>query len=365
MKVHIAETVEGIFACDEGGRELWKRTFPPAERLKKIEQIISGEPTAEHLQLIEELSKRGYTVFVLESKEMLARLTQRFPNLRFEVAFPNPAGKLARKNLSKLPAKQVSDIASPLVLQKIRHELGRSESIVALGVRVMENIEKHVNAIASILFELYLHHFPEIEDLSLDLPQRLKIISIGSRHELQEAGLEEFGQVGSKILEMASHSVGSELNPDVLQLMKSCAKNLLEALELKQEIEKQLGSLMSEIAPNTSAILGGVLAAKMLSKVGGLEELGRMTASHLQVLGAEKALFRALKTKGKRPKHGLIFLHPLVRGAPKKVRGKIARALANKLAIAARVDATTKRFIGDELSADLQRKVEEILHGEA
>ncbi|MGQ9788446.1 MAG: C/D box methylation guide ribonucleoprotein complex aNOP56 subunit, partial [Candidatus Hadarchaeaceae archaeon] len=93
---------------------------------------------------------------------------------------------------------------------------------------------------------------------------------------------------------------------------------------------------------------------------GGIQELSRMPASTIQVLGAEKALFRALKKKSSPPKHGVIFQYPEIRGSQKKLRGKIARALAGKVAIAARVDAMSGEFVGDKLEAELKARIAEI-----
>jgi nucleolar protein 56 len=117
---------------------------------------------------------------------------------------------------------------------------------------------------------------------------------------------------------------------------------------------------MKEVAPNVTALVGPLLGARLLSLAGSLEELAKLPASTVQVLGAEKALFRALRTGGKPPKHGVIFQFAEIRRAPKWQRGKIARALATKLAIAAKVDFFTGRYIGDELKKRLYERIEEI-----
>ena len=117
---------------------------------------------------------------------------------------------------------------------------------------------------------------------------------------------------------------------------------------------------MKEVAPNVTALVGPLLGARLLSLAGSLEELAKLPASTIQVLGAEKALFRALRTGGKPPKHGVIFQFPEIRRSPRWQRGKIARALATKLAIAARVDYFTGRYIGDELKKKLMERIDEI-----
>jgi nucleolar protein 56 len=118
---------------------------------------------------------------------------------------------------------------------------------------------------------------------------------------------------------------------------------------------------MEEVAPNTKAMVGALLGARLIAVAGSLQNLAMRPASTIQVLGAEKALFRSLKTGARPPKHGLIFQHTLLHDAKKWQRGKIARALAGKLAIAVRADAFGEgRYIGDSLKADLDKRIEEI-----
>ena len=127
-----------------------------------------------------------------------------------------------------------------------------------------------------------------------------------------------------------------------------------------KRLEKQIEEDMAKIAPNTSALVGPVIGARMISLAGSLERLAFMPASTIQILGAEKALFRFKKEGGKPPKHGVIFQHPLVNKAPLKDRGKIARAFAAKIAIAVKADVFTKKNISDNLKEDLDKRIKEI-----
>ena len=121
-------------------------------------------------------------------------------------------------------------------------------------------------------------------------------------------------------------------------MVQSLAKNILELFDMRKNLEEQIDIQMKEIAPNITAVLGTTVGARILAKAGSLRKLSSMPASTIQVLGAEKALFRALKTGSNPPKHGLLFQHSVVHAAPRWQRGKIARAIAAKAAIAARVD---------------------------
>ncbi len=117
---------------------------------------------------------------------------------------------------------------------------------------------------------------------------------------------------------------------------------------------------MIEVAPNMSSLVGPVLSARLISITGGLENLAKMPSSTLQVLGAEKALFRSLKTGSRPPKHGIIFQHPFVHQASRWHRGKVARVVSGKLSIAARIDAFGGEFMGERLKTEVKEKVDEI-----
>jgi len=129
--------------------------------------------------------------------------------------------------------------------------------------------------------------------------------------------------------------------------------------EMKR-LEKQIEIDMMNAAPNISKIIGTLISARLISLAGGMERLATSPASTIQLLGAEKALFRFKKEGGKPPKHGVIFQHPLINKAPRLTRGKIARALAAKIAIATKADVFTKRDISDDLKKDLEKRIKEI-----
>jgi len=129
--------------------------------------------------------------------------------------------------------------------------------------------------------------------------------------------------------------------------------------EIKR-LEKQIEVDMYKIAPNTSRIVGPLIGARLISLTGGMQKLATMPASTVQILGAEKALFRFKKEGGKPPKHGVIFQHPLINRAARTERGKIARLLATKIATATKADVFTKRDISDDLKEGLDKRIKEI-----
>lgn len=158
------------------------------------------------------------------------------------------------------------------------------------------------------------------------------------------------------IIEM--RSTGKTDNPD-LKIMQSFAATLLGLYSTRISIQEYLKENMPAIAPNLANITGYILAARLLSIAGSLERLASMPSSTIQVLGANNALFKHLKGKAPSPKHGIIFRHPLVNTAPNEQRGRIARALAAKISLAARYDCYSGE-LKEELPVELKAKVESI-----
>ena len=154
--------------------------------------------------------------------------------------------------------------------------------------------------------------------------------------------------------------MGADLNDQDLEQIRMLCRQYLNLSETRRKIEKYLSEMMKEEAPNISTLTGPILGARLIALAGGLENLAKMPSSTIQVLGAEKALFRSLTTGARPPKHGVLFQHALVHGSKRTLRGKISRLLAGKIAIAARTDVFSGDYIGDELKKALLEKVEEI-----
>jgi len=128
-------------------------------------------------------------------------------------------------------------------------------------------------------------------------------------------------------------------------------------VELKR-LEEQITNDMNTLAPNITALVGPLIGARLIAKAGGLQHLATLPASTIQILGAEKALFRYKKEGGKPPKHGIIYQHTLLNRTPREKRGRIARIMANTLATAAKADAFTKRDLREMLKNQLKQKLE-------
>lgn len=209
------------------------------------------------------------------------------------------------------------------------------------AINTLDETDKIINLLSSRVREWYGLHFPELDNLIDTITGYSKIVVAGKRENLTQntyldAGFPEEKAEMLSLLQKKSR--GGQISDENLAIVQNLAKQVLDLFELRQSLEKHIESQMELVAPNISAILGSAVGARILAKAGSLKKLATMPASTIQVLGAEKALFRALKTGAQPPKHGLLFQHQLVHASPKWQRGKIARAVAAKAAIAARVD---------------------------
>ena len=209
------------------------------------------------------------------------------------------------------------------------------------AINSLDEIDKIANGLSSRLREWYGLHFPELDNMIDSINGYAQIVMAGKRESLSKQVFEEAGFPESKVEMLSlilSKSRGGDISDINLTIVQSIAKQILDFHELRKKLEEHVESEMHEIAPNVSAILGSAVGARILGRAGSLKKMASMPASTIQVLGAEKALFRALKTGSQPPKHGLLFQHAMVHAAPRWQRGKIARAVAAKAVIGARVD---------------------------
>jgi nucleolar protein 56 len=377
VKTTILESVMGIFAFGEDNKLVEKVFFPrdsikAAEKLQKIE---AGKLIEEIEILVKKLQELGYSTFVFENPEMARNVREKL-NVEVSTVKDTETGRSFREDLEKF-ALELKFVKKPeqfrtwmhkvsleLAKMKVKKTVERRDLLVAQAVQTVDDLDKSLNLFMSRLREWYGLHYPELDRMvdKNETYARL-VFNLGTRDNFTVENLENEGLPKAKVQKLvtvASASMGAELNGEDLAQIQAMCKNLLELYDTRQSLEKYVDAVMEEVAPNTRAIGGSLLGARLVALAGGLVNLAKLPASTIQVLGAEKALFRSLKTKARPPKHGIIFQHPLIHDAKRWHRGKIARALAGKLAIAARVDAFSEKYVGDELKAYLEKRMEEI-----
>ena len=237
--------------------------------------------------------------------------------------------------------QKLRDFAIQLSSSKITEVSGSPDLHVIQSINTLDDTDKIINGISSRLREWYGLHFPELDNIIDSVNGYAQIVLAGKRENMSDDVFVNAGFPDSKIQMLSvvkGKSRGGDITEENLLMVQALAKNILELFDMRKNLEAQIDTQMEEIAPNITAVLGTTVGARILAKAGSLVKLSKMPASTIQVLGAEKALFRALKTGSNPPKHGLLFQHAVVHAAPRWQRGKIARAIAAKAAIAARVD---------------------------
>jgi nucleolar protein 56 len=154
--------------------------------------------------------------------------------------------------------------------------------------------------------------------------------------------------------------MGAEIGRYDMTMIQALAQHCLDFQRLRNQLEEYLDDSMREVAPNLRGLIGPVVGARLIALAGSIQKLARFPASTIQVLGAERALFRSLKTGARPPKHGVIFQHTSVHSAPWWQRGKIARILAGKIAIAARIDQYSGEYVAEDLKQSITERIEEV-----
>jgi nucleolar protein 58 len=249
---------------------------------------------------------------------------------------------------------------------KLKFSADKVDTMVIQAIGLLDELDKEINIYAMRVKEWYGWHFPEMQKVLGDNAQYSKIVvQCGMRSNIKGAdlsGVIEDQSIEVALKEAAEVSMGTDITElDILNI-KSLAEQVLSMTEYRAQLFEYLKNRMNAIAPNLSILLGELVGARLISHAGSLMNLAKQPASTVQILGAEKALFRALKTKHDTPKYGLIYHASLIGQTQPQNKGKIARVLAAKAALAIRVDAlsdeaTPDTTIGYESRAKVEARV--------
>lgn len=248
----------------------------------------------------------------------------------------------------------------------MRKGFGR-DSLIIQAVRAQRALEESVNTQAETLREWYSIHFPELSSILKENSEYASVVAnMGPRKGMTDEALSKIleNQKFSKVISpVAKDSIGTEIDERDLRVIQDYAKSLLGATKEEAALRAYIETTMREIAPNISAVATAYVGGLLLEQAGSLERMATLPASTIQVLGAQKAMFRFLKTKILPPKYGVLFVHPLVSQATKANKGKIARTLASKISIAAKVDYYGGAPIGEKLRLEMERRAGSLKKG--
>jgi len=231
---------------------------------------------------------------------------------------------------------------------RVKFDVNRADKHIMQSISILDQMDKDLNTFAMRLREWYSWHFPELMKIMMDNVIFAKLAKrIGNKKTLNEEALDDLrGILGEEhetkaeaILDAARSSMGVDVSELDLHNIMTFTDRVISLAEYRTSLHEYLKSKMDKVAPNLSSLIGEMVGARLISHAGSLTSLAKYPASTVQILGAEKALFRALKTKGNTPKYGLIYHSTFIGRASTKNKGRISRYLANKASIASRIDS--------------------------
>ncbi|KAI9670271.1 MAG: snoRNP complex protein nop56 [Alyxoria varia] len=265
---------------------------------------------------------------------------------------------------------------------KVQYNVNRDDNHIIQSIATLDHLDKSINQFAMRIREWYGWHFPELIKIVSDNTKYTRLVRlIGDKQSLTGDDLSEDRKkditaivdgdeaIMEQIVDAAKVSMGRDISEQDMDSVMTFAKNVVNHTELRKSLTAYLTSKMGVVAPNLAALIGDTVGARLISHAGSLTNLSKYPASTVQILGAEKALFRALKTKSATPKYGLIYHSSFIGRTATKNKGRISRYLANKCSIASRIDnfsttAPTTRF-GEELKKQVDARIQFYTDGTA
>ena len=252
---------------------------------------------------------------------------------------------------------------------KVKFSVKRDDNHIIQAIAILDQLDKAINTFSMRVREWYSWHFPELIKIVSEnhhyarvalFVKDKKSLSDESLHDLA-ALVDDDGAVAQTIIDAARRSMGQDISETDMENVISFAQRVVSLVAYRKSLHSYLTSKMNVVAPNLATLIGEIVGARLISHAGSLTNLSKYPASTVQILGAEKALFRALKTKGNTPKYGLLYRSSFIGRASPKNKGRISRFLANKCSIASRIDnfsETPSTRFGEALKKQVEERLE-------
>src|ERR671930_2276688 len=337
----------GVAAFDQSGSLVASKKFDNAVRSYRL--LKSGATPDEIRPFIEKL--RPFDPITINDASVAAVLRQTGLNSQLmpedqqqwiQSSKPNYLVRAGFANNDQDAMLALREFAINLSSSRVKEASERLDLHIIQSINSLDELDKIINTVGARMREWYGLHFPELDNLVQSLVAYAEIVSrAGLRENITAEILQSAGMQDKKVeimLDGAKRSRGGDMTPENLAIVKRLADQVIAQSDLRRVLADHIEVAMKTVAPNVKELLTASVGARIIAKAGSLARLATLPASTIQVLGAEKALFRALKTGARPPTHSILFQHPLIHSAPKWQRGKIARAIASKVAIAARID---------------------------
>ena len=339
-----------------------------ASALEEIAGVVEGKVTPKLNSLLAEIgSEKKVTLAVAETK--LGAAINKIPGLDIQPVADSTTTDLFRAIRQYLPElipgmlpenfKEMSlGLSHSLSRHKLKFSPEKVDVMIVHAVSLLDELDKELNTYAMRVKEWYGWHFPELAKI---LPDNLSyariIVTMGMRSNAPTTDLSEIlpHEIEAAVKAAADISMGTEVSEEDLQNIKYLAERVIDYSVYRKQLSDYLENRMRAIAPNMTELVGALVGARLIAHAGSVMNLAKNPGSTIQILGAEKALFRALKTKHATPKYGLIYHASLVGQASGANKGKMARQLASKVALGVRTDALAEfpEDADDETRANL------------
>ncbi len=337
MKAYVATNLVGVFAFDRDGKTVFKKLFPkkPEVIAEKLRKSREGEIIEEERFVLNKLRVSGYKEVIWDKRAKDGQIPIVYdPENKGKEIANNEFRRLALENRWASTQSELNEILTKVnvLLSGEKIKIVKKDKVIMQVIGIIDDLDSSLNSLSERLREWYGMLSPE------------KVREVKS-HE--------------KLLELLSKSVKKESGE-----IREFSKSLQDFYKTRDSLSKNLESLCKQTIPNLSEVAGPLLASRLISLAGGLEKTAKLPSSTIQILGAEKALFRHLRGEGKAPKYGVLFGHPLIQQAPKPLKGKIARLISAKLSLAAKMDFYSKKNEGKRMREELEKRVNELFRDE-
>ncbi|TIC97113.1 Nucleolar protein 58 [Colletotrichum higginsianum] len=329
------------------------------KKLLKRDELSSGPTSSEKINemlklksLLNEIKdEKKATIAVADLK--LGTAIGKLPDLNIQAvseAASQDLFRAVRENLSSLIPGLTTETMDRMALglshsisrHKLKFSADKVDAMVVQAIKLVDDLDKELNVYAMRTKEWYGWHFPELAKILNDnLVYARLVVAVGMRQDFNEADLSDIlpEELETPVKTAAEISMGTEITSEDLENIQLLAQQVITYSEYRASLSNYLETRMRALAPNLTALVGYLVGARLIAHAGSLISLAKAPSSTIQIFGAEKALFRALKTKHDTPKYGIIYHSSLVGQATGKNKGKIARSLAAKTALGLRVDA--------------------------
>ncbi|KAI0179647.1 pre-rRNA processing nucleolar protein-like protein Sik1 [Hypoxylon sp. FL1284] len=359
----------------------WRNAADALENINLVSEGILSDYLKSNLELNLPQSKKSKIVLGVADKNLAGSIKAVFPGVECETGDTSEVVadllRSIRLHSSKLlKGLQEGDVERAQLglghaysRGKVKFNVHKNDNHIIRAIATLDNLDKGINLFSQKVREWYGWHFPELFNIVSDsLTYSRLVLFIGDKATLSDDKLHEIAALvnddeekAQEIITKAKISMGRELAEMDMANISTFAGKVVHLAEYRRTLYSYLVDKMSTVAPNLAALIGEVVAARLIQKAGSLTNLSKYPASTVQILGAEKALFRALKTKGNTPKFGLIYHSTFIGRAKPKDKGRISRYLANKCSIASRIDnfaeQPSKKF-GDALKQQVEDRLE-------